>query len=48
MTSMAGSVMGVHLTEDEIPQILEEADHESSPFVTPQGLVAFETHALIV
>jgi SAM-dependent methyltransferase len=41
-------VMGVVLTEEEIRQILHEAEGVLSPFVTSQKAVAFDVHAHVV
>jgi ubiquinone/menaquinone biosynthesis C-methylase UbiE len=41
-------VMGVVLTEEQIRRILEEAEHDLSGYVTPQGTVMFDSPAHIV
>ncbi len=41
-------VMGVVLTEDQIRQILEEAEQALSPYVTSEGGIAFDSPAHIV
>jgi SAM-dependent methyltransferase len=41
-------VMGVVLPEEQIRLILEEAEHVLSPYLTPEGTVAFDAPAHIV
>jgi SAM-dependent methyltransferase len=41
-------VMGVILTEQQIADILEAAEHELSPYVTSDGTTSFETSAHLV
>lgn len=41
-------VMGVHLPEERIARILEEAEVDLAPYVTADGAVEFETSAHIV
>lgn len=41
-------VMGVELTEQQIADILEAAEHELSPYVTSDGTTCFETSAHFV
>jgi hypothetical protein len=41
-------LMGVVLTEEQITVILQEADDVLGPYVTPEGMVVFETPAHII
>ena len=41
-------VMGVHLTEQQIAQVLAEAENELAEFVTPSGEIVFDSPAHII